>query len=69
MTKTCTVRLNTPGIQYWVSSFDAHSEELTLTNVTKDAALFDRVDIPFIEGVINETFADGCIVEAVNEDE
>lgn len=54
------VRLNTPGIQYWVSSFDVGSEDPTLTNVTKDAALFDNVDIPFIEGVINETFADGC---------
>nr|DAK25896.1 MAG TPA: hypothetical protein [Caudoviricetes sp.] len=59
------VRLNTPGIQYWVSSFDADSEDLTLTNVTKDAALFDGVDIPFIEGVINETFENGCIVEEV----
>jgi hypothetical protein len=50
MVKTYTARLNTPGIQYWVSSFDIYSEELTLTNVTKDAALFDNVDIPFIEG-------------------
>ena len=57
------VRLNTPGIQYWVSSFDIDSEDLTLTNVTKDAALFDNVDIPFIEGVINETFGSGCIAE------
>lgn len=63
MVKTYTVRLNTPGIQYWVSSFDIHSDDLTLTNVTKDAALFDNVDIPFIEGVINETFENGCIVE------
>lgn len=57
------VRLNTPGIQYWVGSFDIYSEDLTLTNVTKDAALFDDVDIPFIEEVINETFECGCIVE------
>ena len=63
------VRLNTPGIQYYVSSFDIYSEDLTLTNVTKDAALFDNVDTPLIEGVINETFADGCIVEEVGEDE
>lgn len=63
MTETCKVRLNTPGIQYWVSSFDIHSNDLTLTNVTEDAALFDNVDIPFIEGVINETFENGCIVE------
>ena len=65
MTDVYKVRLNTPGIQYWVSSFDIHSEELTLTNVTKDAALFDYVDIPFIEGVINETFENGCIVEEI----
>lgn len=63
MTEMYKVRLNTSGIQYWVSSFDVYSEDLTLTNVTKDAALFDDVDIPFIEGVINETFENGCIVE------
>ncbi len=50
MTGMYKVRLNTPGIKYWVSSFDVYSEELTLTNVTKDAALFDNIDIPFIEG-------------------
>lgn len=65
MAKTYTVRLNTPGIQYWVSSFDAHSEDLTLTNITKDAALFDNVDISSIEEIINETFENGCIVEEV----
>lgn len=59
------VRLNTSGIQYWVSSFDIHSDDLTLTNITKDARLFDNVDIPSIEGVINETFESGCIVEEV----
>lgn len=63
MTEMYKVRLNTAGAQYWVSSFDIYSEDLTLTNVTKDAALFDDVDIPFIEGVINETFENGCIVE------
>lgn len=57
------VRLNTPGIQYWVSNFDTYGEDLTLTNVTKDAALFDDVDIPFIKDVINDTFENGCIVE------
>ena len=65
MTEMYKVRLNTSGVQYWVSSFDIYSEDLTLTNVTKDAALFDDVDIPFIEGVINETFENGCIVEEV----
>lgn len=63
MTEMYKVRLNTPGIQYWVSSFDIYSEDLTLTNVTKDAALLDDIDIPFIEGIINETFENGCIVE------
>lgn len=63
MTEIYKVRLNMPGIQYWVSSFDIYSGDLTLTNVIKDAALFDDVDIPFIEGVINETFENGCIVE------
>lgn len=65
MVKMYKVRLNTPGTQYWVSSFDIYSEELTLTNVTKDAALLDNVDIPSIEGAINETFENGCIVEEV----
>lgn len=69
MTKRYKVRLNTPGIQYWVSSFDIYSEDLTLTNVTKDAALFDNIDIPFIEGVINGTFENGDIVEEVGEDD
>ena len=61
------MRLNTPGIQYWVSSFDVDSEDLTLTNVVADAALLDDIDIPFLEGVINETFKDGCVVEEVEE--
>lgn len=56
-------RLNTPGIQYWVKSFDASSEELELTNITADAARLDETDIPFLEGVVNETFECGCIVE------
>lgn len=60
-------RLNTPGIQYWVKSFDANSEKLELTNITADAARLDETDIPFLEGVINETFEDGCIVEEVAE--
>lgn len=63
------VRLNTPGIQYWVSYFDVHSGDLTLTNATNDAALFDNVDIPFIEGVINETFENGCIVEEAESEQ
>lgn len=61
------VRLNTPGIQYWVSSFDVDSEDLTLTNVTADAAPLDDTDIPSLEDVVNETFEGGCIVEEVKE--
>lgn len=57
------VRLNTPGIQYWVKNFDASSEKLELTNITADAARLDKTDIPFLEGVVNETFEYGCIVE------
>lgn len=57
------VRLNTPGIQYWVKSFDPGSEKLELTNITADAARLSKTDIPFLEGVINETFECGCIVE------
>lgn len=59
------VRLNTPGIQYWVSSFDVESEDLTLTNIAKDAAIISDIEIPFLEGVINESFAFGCIVQEV----
>nr|DAW15460.1 MAG TPA: hypothetical protein [Caudoviricetes sp.] len=57
------VRLNTPGIQYWVSHFDVESEDLVLTNIAKDAATISDIEIPFLEGVINETFENGCIVE------
>lgn len=57
------VRLNTPGIRYWVSYFDVESEDLVLTNIAKDAATISDVEIPFVEGVINETFENGCIVE------
>lgn len=57
------VRLNTPGIQYRVSYFDVESEDLALTNITKDAATISDIEIPSLEGVINESFAFGCIVE------
>ena len=57
------VRLNTPGTQYWVKEFDASDETLVLTNIANDAARLDKTDIPFLEGVIDESFAFGCIVE------
>lgn len=61
------VRLNTPGIQYWVSYFDVESEDLVLTNIAKDAATISDIEIPFLEGVINETFEGGCIVDGAEE--
>lgn len=61
------VRLNTPGIQYWVSYFDVESEDLVLTNIAKDAATISDIEIPFLEGVIDESFAFGCIVEEMQE--
>lgn len=61
------IRLNTPGIQYWVSYFDVESEDLILTNIAKDAATISDIEIPFLEGVINESFAFGCIVEEIEE--
>lgn len=57
------VRLNTPGIQYWVKSFDASSENLELTNITAEAARLDKTDIPFLEEVLDETFECGHIIE------
>lgn len=69
MVKTYTVRLNTPGIQYWVSYFDVESEDLALTNITKDAATISDIEIPFLEGVINETFENGCIVEEADSEQ
>lgn len=56
-------RLNTPGIQYWVKEFDPGSDKLELTNIIADAARLSKTDIPFLEGVVNETFECGCIVE------
>lgn len=57
------VRLNTPGIQYWAKEFDANDETLMLTNIADDAARLGKTDIPFLEGLVNETFENGCIVE------
>ena len=67
MVKMYKVRLNTPGIQYWVSYFDVESEDLALTNIAKDAATISDIEIPFLEGVINESFAFGCIVDEAQE--
>lgn len=61
------VRLNTPGIQYWVSYFDVESEDLILTNIAKDAATISDIEIPFLEDVIDGSFAFGCIVEEAEE--
>lgn len=56
-------RLNTPGIQYWAKEFNPSDKTLVLTNIAKDAARLDGTDIPFLEGVVNETFKCGCIIE------
>lgn len=61
------VRLDTPGIQYWVKTYDRISEELELTNITADAMIFNSFDIPFLEETLNETFEGGYIVEEVND--
>ena len=60
MTKTYTVRLDTPGIQYWVKTYDRISEELELTN---------GYDIPYLEETINESFEGKYIVEEADNAE
>lgn len=69
MTEMYKVRLDTPGIQYWVKTYDRISEELVLTNITADAMIFHVVDIPFLEETMDETFEGKYIVEKVGEDE
>lgn len=63
------VRLDTPGIQYWVKTYDRISEELVLTNITADAMIFHAFDIPFLEETMNEIFEGKYIIEEVGEDE
>lgn len=46
-----------------MKEFDASDETLVLTNIAKDAARLDKTDVPFLEGVVNETFECGCIAE------
>lgn len=63
------VRLNTPGIQYWVKTYDRISEELVLTNITADAMMLHPNDIPFLEETMDETFEGKYIVEEANDAE
>ena len=63
------VRLDTPGIQYWVKTYDRISEELVLTNIAADAMIFHAFDIPFLEETMDETFEGKYIVEEVGDDE
>ena len=63
------VRLDTPGIQYWVKTYDRINEELVLTNITADAMIFHAFDLPFLEETMDETFEGKYIVEEVGEDE
>nr|DAX29088.1 MAG TPA: hypothetical protein [Caudoviricetes sp.] len=63
MTEMYKARLNTPGIQYWVKTYDRISEKLELTNITADAMIFNSFDIPFLEETLDETFEGKYIVE------
>lgn len=63
MTKMYKIRLDTPGIQYWVKTYDRISEELVLTNITADAMIFHAFDIPFLEETMDETFEGKYIIE------
>lgn len=63
------VRLDTPGIQYWVKTYDRISEELELTNITADAMVFNGYDIPYLEETINESFEGKYIVEEADNAE
>ncbi len=69
MTEVYKVRLNTPGIQYWVKTYDRISEELELTNITADAMVFNGYDIPCLEETINESFEGKYIVEEADNAE
>ena len=63
------VRLDTPGIQYWVKTYDRINEELVLTNIIADAMIFHAFDLPFLEETMDETFEGKYIVEEVGRDE
>lgn len=63
------VRLDTPGIQYWVKTYDRIGEGLVLTNITADAMIFHAFDIPSLEETMNEIFEGEYIAEEVGEDE
>lgn len=61
------VRLNTPGTQYWVRTYDRISERLVLTNITAGAMIFHAFDVPSLEETMNEIFEGKYIVEKVGE--
>jgi len=68
MTEMYKVRLNTPGVQYWVKTYDRISEELELTNITANAMVFHAFDIPFLGETLDETFDGKYIVEEVKDE-
>lgn len=68
MTEKYKVRLDVPGIQYWVKTYDRISEELELTNITADAMIFLSYDIPFLEETMNESFEGKYIVEEIRDE-
>ena len=69
MVKTYIVRLDTPGIQYWVKTYNRITEELVLTNITADAMVFHGYEIPFLEETMDETFDGKYIVEEITPEE
>lgn len=69
MTEMYKVRLDTPGIQYWVKTYDRVSEDLVLTNIIADAMIFHSFDIPSLEETIDQSFEGKYIVEKVGDDE
>lgn len=68
MTEKYKVRLNVPGIQYWVKTYDRISEELELTNITADAMIFSSYDIPSLEETMDESFEGRYIVEEIRDE-
>lgn len=68
MIRAYKVRLDAPGIQYWVKTYDRISEELILTNIVADAMTFNSYDVPFLEETMNEIFEGKYIVEEIGDE-
>lgn len=68
MIRAYRVRLDTPGTQYWVKTYDRISEELILTNIVADAMAFNSYGVPFLEETMNERFEGKYIVEEIGDE-